>query len=307
MKTIYSFLTTYLITRSPFYIAKKYFRSKLFKNHSSFNGIMTSSSLNFNNLLDDGVVVGKNLFDNNIIEKWKKRYGIDSQSFTPWVGNLSIPFFNQDVYSLLTDSEMLFYVNKYFHIVYGMKPVLQQIPMLVVTYPSVNQEEYQNKSHNFPASWHVDYKSEFTIHIPLTEINNKTSHTKYLKGTQNRISRPPGDLIVKPENKKLLDCFATPGDMIFLDVDGWHRAQLEKGTIRIFLQIKYTIGNDQLFYSDPSDKQLNSMKKIKEVAKNYDKIKECLTEDLFFIKNLPDNLEFKNILKNNSQLYPFFL
>ena len=74
---------------------------------------------------------------------------------------------------------------------YGCKPVLQCIPYLVITYPNVSHEKFIPKQHNFPANWHTDYQSEFSIHLPIVEINSSNTHTMYAAKTHVSFLKAP--------------------------------------------------------------------------------------------------------------------
>ena len=301
-----SFLSAYLISRPPWYIGSKFLRSKLARNKESDYGGISKHLFSFKNLLNDGAVIGREIINRQIVESWQKKYGLYSELFSPWEGNMSFPFYNEEIHEILADSEISYYINKYFQTVYGTRPVLQQIPTMVITYPSMNQADYEYGAHNFPAAWHTDFKSEFTVHIPITIIDDKTPHTKYLKGTPHTLQRPRNK-IKATSGEQVLSCFAVPGDAIFLDVDGWHRAQLERGRFRVFVQLKFTRGNNMLVYREPGGKLKKSIEKIKEVSKEFDRIQNGLKQDFAYVQSLPDNLPNISIVKNNSQLYPIYL
>lgn len=306
MKKLYSFLMTYFVSRTPWYIGSKFLRIKTASDTQSDYDSEAGRAFDFKSLLKDGAAVGKNIIDRRVIEKWQIKYGIYSERFSPCEGNISFPFYNEEMHELLNNSEVSHYINKYFKTVYGTEPVLQQIPNMVITFPSMGQDAYQHGAHNFPAVWHTDFKSEFTIHFPLTVINATTPHTKYFKGTHYKLARP-SKTISPPSPEKILDCFGMPEDVIFLDVDGWHRAQLERGCFRVIVQLKYTQGNNLLTFRAPGPKFFKSVEKLKEVAKDFLLIQEGLVEDYKFINGLPGNTSNMGIIKDNSQLYQYFI
>ena len=252
-------------------------------------------------LLTDGFVKLENNIDINIINKWKRDYLVSKPNFTPAEGNISYPFYNAEIHKLLSDSEMVKVVRHYFQKVYGKLPVLQMIPKLVITYPIINQESFQLKNNHFPAVWHIDYRSEFTVHIPLVDITINTSHTKYIRGSQCSFTTPPA-LIVYENNYPVTNCFAEPGDTLLIDVDGWHRAQLERNSFRAMIQLKYTVGNDMLHYKN-SEKLQGYVDDAVTKCKHYSNLQLQLINDREYIRSLDLTATSLSILENNIQYY----
>jgi len=144
---------------------------------------------------------------------------------------------------------------------YGSLPVLQTIPSLVVTYPTISQVEHQSELDNFPAKWHTDYAGEFTVHLPLTDITASTSHTAYIRGSAK------GYLPLKAPNSSTSAVnpffgYASKGDALFLDVCGLHRANIRAG-LRAMIQIKYTLGNDLLYFDRKNSKYRSNLMRLK--------------------------------------------
>jgi len=234
-------------------------------------------------LMRDGLFRFNKSVDPEIIDQWIERYKIDSTKITPSEGNLMIPFFNAEIDKLLTSSKFSELLEKYFYAIYGCKPVLQCIPGLVMTFPSISQGEFKRGTHNFPAVWHVDYLSEFTIHMPLLAINSTNTHTMYAVDTHTSIFNPPRK---GPRGKKIARSFANKSDVVMLDVDGWHTGRLEGTSARIMVQFKFTKGNDLLRPSvnGLSVKELKQIDRTKRCIQNYDELINCLIEDRNYIK-----------------------
>ena len=298
---IYSFLRK----RTPLYIISKKF--KLFFANRNKDVLFKSSKSNneFSHLLLNGMVLAENIIDKNIIKNWISKYNIHNENFIACKGNISFPFYNKEFHNILFNSDFLDYLNMYYDLVYGKKPVMQQMPSLVITKPDINQLDFSHGNDNFPAVWHTDYLTEFTVHIPIVDINSKTNHTKYLNGSHTNFFAPPlGAVKVNETNNT--NCFARAGDALFLDVDGWHRGHLEKGSFRAMIQLKYTTGNDQLTFCPNNNKIKNALERNKMNTKHYDSLKNVFKEDYeFFKKENPDfnslstNLFLENALKTH--------
>lgn len=281
-------LYSFFKVRTPYYIISK--KNKLYFARKNKKNVFESKKRNneFYCLLTNGMVLAKNLISKTTINNWVNRYHIKSDSFQECEGNISFPFYNKDFHNLLFNSDFLGYLNSYYDLIYGKKPVLQTMPALIITKPEMYQHNFSSTNHNFPAVWHTDYLSEFTIHIPLVEINSKTNHTKYLlKSHTNFLIPPVGTTKVNEINNT--NCFADIGDTLFIDVDGWHRGHLEKGSFRAMIQLKYTIGNNELIFDPNNPKIKKALDRTEKNTKNYDFLKNVFKEDYeFFKKANPD-------------------
>jgi hypothetical protein len=281
---IYSFFRK----RTPKYIISKKF--KLFLANRKKDVLFKSAKSNneFSHLISNGMVVAENIIDKNIIENWISKYNIYNENFVACKGNVFFPFYNKEFHDILFNSNFLDYLNMYYYLVYGKKPVMQQMPTLVITKPDINQLDISHGKSNFPAVWHTDYLTEFTIHIPIVDINSKTNHTKYLNGSHTNFFAPPiGAVKVNETNNT--NCFARAGDALFIDVDGWHRGHLEKGSFRAMIQLKYTIGNDQLTYNPNNIKSKNALERTKIKTKKFNLLKKVFQKDYKFFKKVnPD-------------------
>lgn len=281
---IYSFFRK----RTPSYIISKKFKL-FFANRNKDVLFKSSKSKNeFYHLLLNGMVLAENIIDKNIIKNWISKYNIYDENFIACKGNISFPFYNKEFHNIMFNSDFLYYLNKYYDLAYGKKPVMQQMPALVITKPDMNQLDFSFGSDNFPAVWHTDYLTEFTVHIPIVDINSKTNHTKYLNGSHTNFFAPPVGA-VKVNETNNTNCFARAGDALFIDVDGWHRGHLEKGSFRAMIQLKYTIGNDQLTFQPNNAKTKNALERTIMNTKHYDSLKNVFKEDYeFFKKENPD-------------------
>ena len=288
---IYSFFRK----RTPKYIISKKF--KLFLANRKKDVLFKSAKSNneFSHLLSNGMVVAENIIDKKIIKNWISKYNIHNDNFVACKGNIFFPFYNKEFHDILFNSNFLDYLNIYYYLVYGKKPVMQQMPSLVITKPDINQLDISHGKSNFPAVWHTDYLTEFTIHIPIVDINSKTNHTKYLNGSHTNFFAPPVGA-VKVNETNNTNCFARAGDALFIDVDGWHRGHLEKGSFRAMIQLKYTIGNDQLTYNPNNIKSKNALERTVMNTKNYDSLKNVFKEDYKFFKK--ENPDFNSLSTN---------
>lgn len=280
---VYSFFRV----RTPFYISSKKVKIFLAKRRLNKSLVESKEKSEFFHLLSDGMVLSKSIIDAATIKSWITRYNISKDNFKECEGNLSFPFYNKELHDILFKSDFLKYLNSYYELVYGKKAVLQSIPSLVITKPMMNQKDFRSE-HNFPAVWHTDYITEFTIHIPLFNIDDSTNHTKYIiKSHTNYLIPPVG--ASKVDETNAVDCFANVGDVLFIDVDGWHRGHLEKGSFRAMIQLKYTIGNDPLYFDPDNSKQKAAIIRLEKNTHDYPYLKSVLEEDyLFFLNVSPD-------------------
>ena len=294
-------LYSFFKIRTPYYIISKINKLSFAKKNQKNIFKSKKSNDEFYCLLTDGMVLAKNLINKTTINNWINKYHITIDSFRECDGNISFPFYNKELHNLLFESEFLDYLNMYYDLVYEKKPVLQQMPTLVVTKPKMNQVNFSHGNHNFPATWHTDYLTEFTIHIPIVDINSETNHTKYLKGSHTNFLIPPIGAI-KVDETNNINCFAKAGDALFIDVDGWHRGHLQKGSFRAMIQLKYTIGNNKLTFDPNNPKVKKAFERTEINTKNYDSLKNILKEDYdFFKKENPDfNSPSVNLFLDNA-------
>jgi hypothetical protein len=253
-------------------------------------------------LAENGAINYKGVVDSDMLDRWISEYGLDVSNITPSEGNLAIPFFNEDVLSLLTDSKFAVLLDDYFMNMYGCHPVLQCIPYLVITYPNIAHENFDSKTNNFPANWHTDYESEFTVHLPLISINPSNTHTMYAVNTHTSLSGPPRN---EHAIRNIFRSFGEKTDALMLDVDGWHQGRLEGSSPRIMVQFKYTRGNDLLLHPTEglSDKGRAQIKRTKKHLSNYGVIKQRLKKDFLFAKNMHTLDPKLSVIKDNFKNY----
>jgi len=245
------------------------------------------------------------IVDRRIIDDWIYRYGLSISNLSRANGNLHIPFFNKQVLDILSRSPISSLLDSYFLKIYGSLPVLQCIPSLVISYPNISHDTFDPKTHNFPAIWHTDYLSEFTVHIPITPINLNTTHTMYAKNTHTSLFLPPK----KHDNfQHFIRMYGNKTDAIMLDVDGWHSGRLEGTTPRIMIQFKFTRGNDLLLYpvNGLSEKQIKIINITKKNISNYKDISRCLREDFLFLQSSKIKDSKLSILKDNLKYYQHY-
>ena len=263
-------------------------------------------SNNLLELLDSGFLRFVNCLDHGLIGSWKDRYGIKESNFLRAEGNISVPFFNAEMDGLLANGALIDLLREYYRWMYGSPPILQMIPSLVVTYPNIDQKDFSLGAHNFPASWHVDFRSEFTIHIPLEEISDKTPHTRYCAGSHTSLLRTAKR--GHDSHERVVSCFGAPGDALMLDVEGWHRGQLEGHGFRAFIQLKFTLGNDLLTPEVLSGAKLEkNVLRAKESTKNYEELKQQLTADRRYLLEQIRAGSARGVLKDGARYYDSYL
>lgn len=287
-------LYSFFKIRTPLYITTKKIRIFLAKRRLKKQLVESKEKNELLQLFSDGFVLSNNLIDLATINSWITRYNISNENFIECEGNLSFPFYNKEFHDIMFNSKFLEYLNSYYELVYGKKAVLQSMPSLVITKPMMDQIDFTSSEHNFPAVWHTDYITEFTIHIPLFNIDDSTNHTKYLVKSHTNYFIPPIGALKVDETKKV-DCFANVGDALFIDVDGWHRGHLEKGSFRAMIQLKYTVGNDRLFFDPNNTKQKAAIIRLKKHIRDYPLLKSVLEEDYLYFKSKSPNFNAAHI------------
>lgn len=283
----------------------KRLQKKLFCKFARFTYDEKAENRKFNTLVNQGVVKFTNAIDPELLIKWTSQYNLYQSEFFPAGGNITFPFYNKEMHELLKDSEFIHVVKQYFNKIYRKEAVLQIVPHIVVTYPTITHDEFNVTKNHFPASWHVDYPYEFTVHIPLTPISEETSRTEYINGTHLTAGRTANNRVLV-DNNEVTGCLAKPGDVLCLDVEGLHRARLVENSFRVLVQIKVTAGNDLLKYNK-SSKMDSTIGRSIHNCKNYNLLKNKLIDDLNFIESLDYIDNSLDILKNNVAYYEHYI
>ena len=291
----------YFRLRNPFF----YFKKKLRRSAYLLLNLRNKNEFLYQ-LIQTGAVNYNKSVDKDIIDKWIYSYGLDINNINPSEGNLAFPFFNEDLLKMLKNSNFSNLLDEYFYKLHGCYPVLQQIPFIVITYPNIDQTDFDPSKHNFPANWHTDYQSEFTVHIPFISIDSLSTHTLYSVGTHTSIFNAPKN---NKNIKNIFKAFGQKTDAIMLDVDGWHSGKLDGTNPRIMLQLKYTKGNDLLTHpaEELPEKQEMQILRTRGNLKNYEKIRRCLLNDMSYIKNLDLKEKRFKIIKDNIKFYDYYI
>ena len=191
---------------------------------------------------DNGFYVFRNFCEESEIFRLRSRYlCLDNLSSND--DNLGVPFFDHSFMDRFYESSAWQMFSMYGRSVYGLEPVLQIYPSLIVTKPTFKQEEFSSKNHRVPAGFHTDYPTELTVHVPLAEISIETSHTRYCARSHRSLRvreqrrYDSSDVVDRFEHVHLL---ANAGDMIAIDVTGIHRADVVRDSVRIMIQLKFT-------------------------------------------------------------------
>lgn len=273
------FSTIRSIPKDALFFLKQLEKGRALRSYRSIDGAVSSQMKGF---FSSGFKIVENIISQDTHAKLSDDYFIRAQCFSSTNSNISIPVLQKDfLKSIDYDSEALGYVKEYFRAFYRAEPHLQQVPKIIVTNPDIGHEEFDEARHRIPAFYHTDYPSELTIHIPLTEINEKTPRTLYLKGSHLSAA-------VRPM-KKYTDCaslssfeavelFANPRDAIMIDVTGVHKAVLS-ASLRIMIQLKYTAGNDILNANANLEKMRASLNNANAHFQKFDVYSHKLKED----------------------------
>ena len=261
-------------------------------------------------LYENGWQVIRNGFGSDIVDKIVRNYGLMKSSFHPHSGNLSFPYYSAYLHDFLTVSNFRGILNSYFERKYQKPPVLQIIPSIIITYPKYDQKNFDSKEHRFPALWHTDYANEFTVHLPLCDLNQSTPHTKYLQGSSLNPEVYPQKIFKDDDMKTLIqehetvDCLGQKGDAILIDVTGVHRGELCQA-YRAMIQIKFTCGNDILIFDGSNPKYLNSVRILKENIDDYENIRSSIKDSLYFITKNNFEKELSVIPDSVASFKPF--
>lgn len=302
MKLVLKSLLVELSSKLPFRKPLYFFKKKIYR----YISIGRISKQPVRDLVLKGAINYKGVIENEVLDKWIDVYGLDESNIIQADGNIAFPFFNKDVLKLIVDSQFSEVLFEYFKTIHGCKPVLQSIPYLVISYPNISHDNFDPMKNNFPANWHTDYISEFTAHIPLSEINSSLTHTIYAMDTHTSPYKASPEMA---KTKKIFKSYCNRGDVVMLDVDGWHHGRLEAAAPRIMIQFKFTKGNDTLLY--PKDglslKAKLQIERTKNHIQSYKVIEKQLKRDLEFTRNMSYTHPILNILKDNHQYYDDYI
>ena len=223
-----------------------------------------SSSPEMAAFFERGYNLYKNAIPLSVYSKLTDEYFVNEKWFLDTNSNIALPILQKELLkSIDYDSPILSYVQEYFRAFYRAEPNLQQVPKIIVTNPDIESKNFDAAKHRIPAFFHTDYPSELTVHIPLTDINDKTPRTLYLRGSHVSKSVRPMKKYVNTDHLSSfehVELFAKSRDALIIDVTGVHKAVLSPN-LRIMIQLKYTAGNDIL------DADIN-YEKTKAILKN---------------------------------------
>lgn len=245
---------------------------KLKKNFEIFGKLKKNYTLHFGtkkqeplyNLLYNGYDFHEKILThediNFIIKKYINKYKLDNDQTFDY--NLTFPFFDEKIMKKILSSEIIKKINSFFQKVYNLKPVLQQSPLIIITKPSIQNED-MNKSVKIPADYHTDYPTEMAIHIPLNDLKEDVIHTVYCqKSNRNLLTKSTSKYDDKFVSKfKKIKLATLKGNAIILDTQGIHKANVKKGDLRIMLFLKFSSKNNLICdvdYSDNSNKSKSS-------------------------------------------------
>jgi hypothetical protein len=84
----------------------------------------------------------------------------------------------------------------------------------------------------------------------------------------------------------MVKCYCDTGDVLFIDVEGYHSANLVKNSFRAIIQLKFTIGNDILPPVTNNKIFINHFNSYKSNFNKKLEIKNALSEDREFVKSI---------------------
>lgn len=247
-----------------FFLLKKRLEifNKIKKNY--FYYLNSNEDKSFQSILEKGYFIEKNILNNNDINAILNKY-LDSNYLNNekrFDYNLFYPFFDEKILNKILSSETMHLAKKFFSMIYQSIPKFQQCPLLIITKPNLNNNEIENRI-KIPATFHTDYPTEMSLHIPLVDLNENEIFTTYCQGSNRSYFVLPTtdydqDYVKKFKQIKLT---SNKGDGILLDTQGIHKAKIEKNSIRIMLFIKFSSEKnllENIDYSSNSEKAKKS-------------------------------------------------
>ncbi|PWH11106.1 hypothetical protein DEJ39_02090 [Bacteroidetes bacterium SCGC AAA795-G10] len=261
----------------------------------------TDNKENF--LVKEGFRISKNIISLESIEHIISRYHLKEKNFKKTKSNLALPLINSEfVNEIISNQEIQNTLGFFYENILKRKCFLQVPPSIVITNPEIKE----NAKYNIPCSWHTDYFQEFTFHIPLSKIDKTSTRTLYAsKSHKDIFISSQGLYDINKFNYQVEEMYSNPGDVIFLDVSGLHRAEL--GNYRMMIQFKFTSGNNLL--NDIVQKE--TYKKMAVIFKenfigDIEGIINNFKEDLENLKFINDKENWE-ILKNSLPYYKSYL
>ena len=287
----------------------KYIYRKLRNKYNKFNKtkrisrkLKISENSNIQDLLINGFSIFDSLIDKNILNNLIIKYQLDEKNFKKSYTNVTIPILDAEFINYISNHKKInSIVEDFYFSTYGTKAFLQIHPAIVITNPSFkNTKEH----YNIPNKWHTDYKSEFTFHIPLTDINSDSTKTVYAEKSQNILSiNPESNLNINDYESNIIPLEAKKGSVIFIDVSGAHKAEL--GKFRAMIQFKFTSGNDLLNELIKPQAYFNLGEKFKEnFLLSTNQLKTSFYDDIQMLDNLSDKW---GVIKESKVFYENFL
>ena len=281
-------------------IRKKY--NKFIKKKRISRKLEISENSNIQDLLIDGFSIYDSFIDKNILNNIIRKYQLDEQNFKKSYTNVAIPILDDEFINYISNHKKInSIVEDFYFSAYGTKAFLQTPPAIVITNPSFKntKEEYK-----IPNKWHTDYKSEFTFHIPLTDINSDSTKTVYAEKSQNILSiHHQSNLNINDYESNIIPLEAKKGSVIFIDVSGAHKAEL--GKFRAMIQFKFTSGNDLLNELMKPQVYINLGEKFKEnFLLSTNQLKTSFYDDIKKFDNLSDKW---GVIKQSQEYYENFL
>lgn len=272
--------------------------NKVLKNINS-----NQTQIKDNILVRDGYLIESNVIEKKIINRLINRYQLSETNFVKSNTNCSFPIIDFQFINYITSNNLLQEKLKLFYErILRRKAFLQTPPFIILTNPKIQK----GTDYNIPCNWHTDYFQEFTFHLPLTKIDNKSTKTLYASKSHKNIFISSQKLYdinkfkydIKPMN-------ANPGDAIYLDVSGLHRAEL--GQYRSMVQFKFTSGTNLLKDIVPKDRYINLGMIFRANFKgNIDKLINNFEEDISGLKSIEGKSNW-HVIKDSVDHYKNYL
>lgn len=164
--------------------------------------------------------------------------------------------FDKALLNVATDKEIL----EIFSVYYNRQPYMRFEPNLMITYPSfsctTSQKTYDMGLYTMPRRfnplWHTDTVNQVLAFLFLEDCHEDGTHMKVVKGQHRRHWANLDNLDSYFSDEYLsskfdiISCVGKKGDVFLMDSQTIHKCYPVKDSRRIFVQVAWTPGNDNL-------------------------------------------------------------
>ena len=239
-----------------------------------------------------GFVIIKNAFDKEKIQKFKDNvknispknyfYNNSKNKFEYEMSNELIPLhFNE----FLFDDKIINTIEKSCNYSTEKKNLLEKIYVRQATKIIFFNTKKDNINDNWTAGWHVDFPTQFTVHIILDDLRLDQTRMQAIPGTNNLPLIPGKHYNLQNSlidfKKYFVDCYGPQGTMYIHSGNTLHRNYPVLNTYRYVWSQVYTL--DDIFLSMNNEQKKNIFSSSKDyIDKLSKKNKERITPLILF-------------------------